>query len=167
MHAQFCTECGHGKGLHGPDHCVSCRLHGSKCNGFARRKARKARKTNRPPRVVIGFRMRMIADYVSAMPGCCKHDALRGAGLPTWGKGYLRPIDRALAAGLIIAENDRPGGRCRLFSDERARDLWHLRDELLHSMPGLARARQILAQIETLRAQQAADYAEKAGKDLR
>ncbi len=100
----------------------------------------------------------MLADLVSAMPGVSKAGALRGVGLPDRGIGYLRPLDRAIAAGLIIVEHATPT-LCRLFASERDRQVWHLRDELLHSSPTADRASVIDAEIEALRAEAAKDFA--------
>jgi hypothetical protein len=43
----------------------------------------------------IGYRMRELADFVSAVPGCSKSDALRAAGLPVHGMGSGREMNRA------------------------------------------------------------------------
>ena len=59
----------------------------------------------------IGYRMAALADYVSAVPGCNRAEALRGVGLNDRGMGAHRPLDRAILAGLVIAE--QPSGRMR------------------------------------------------------
>lgn len=100
----------------------------------------------------------MLADIVSAMPGISKAQALRAAGLPDRGLGYLRPVDRTVAARLVIVEHAAPT-RCRLFASERDRELWHLRQELLGE-PTADRAAEIVDQINRLRAQQAATWME-------
>lgn len=61
-----------------------------------------------PVKPRIGYRMRELADIVSAMAGCSKADALRAAGLPTHGMGSGRELNRAIMAGLIIVEHERP-----------------------------------------------------------
>jgi hypothetical protein len=106
----------------------------------------------------IGYRMAAIADYVSAVPGCSKAQALRGVGLPDRGLVYLRPIDRTLAAGLVICEHVGPT-RCRLFATEVDQRLWHLRRELLGT-PTAERSAEILAEVDKIRAAQARAYAE-------
>ena len=56
----------------------------------------------------IGPTMRAIADVVSACPGTSKAGALRAAGLPDRGIGYLRPVERACAAGLTVVMDRCP-----------------------------------------------------------
>jgi hypothetical protein len=104
--------------------------------------------------------MRELRDYVSAVPGCSKAQALRGVGLPDRGLGYLRPVARAIAAGLVIEEAGRP---CHLFANELDRQLWHLRRELFGS-PTAERSADILAEVDKIRAAQAAKYAEEASR---
>lgn len=71
----------------------------------------------------IGPKMQAVADFVADNPGCCKADAAWGAGLylhPYFGR--WGPIERAIAAGLITAENVY-WNRYRLFAcgfDRRA-----------------------------------------------
>ena len=103
--------------------------------------------------------MAAIRDYVSCQPGCSKAAALRGVGLPDRGIGYLRPVERTIGAGLVIAEPYRPGYPTRLYANETDRQLWHLRAELLGS-PSLERAEEIAAEVEAIRQAQAAGYAE-------
>ena len=103
--------------------------------------------------------MRELADYVSAQPGSNCAEALRGVGLPDRGRGYMRPLDRAIAAGLILAEPHRPGRVTRLFANERDRQLWMLRRELF-SAPSPQRALQLVAEVEQILAGQALAYAD-------
>jgi hypothetical protein len=99
----------------------------------------------------VGPRMKSIADYVSAVPGCSKAAALRGVGLPDRGMGAYRPMSRAIAAGLVIVEQARRGGPYLLFASERDRRMFHLRAELLHGSPTPERAAELAATIERLR----------------
>ena len=105
----------------------------------------------------IGPRMRELQAIVSAMPGCSQAAALRAAGLPDRGMGYQRPVSRAISAGLLIYVPGLPGRPSKLFASERDRQIYRLREELL-SCPGSARAQQIVAEIETLRGEQAATW---------
>ncbi len=105
--------------------------------------------------------MRELADYVSAVPGCSIRAALRGVGLPECGQGHVRPIRRALTAGLIIEDRDNPWARkpaYALFRNERDRAIFNLRKELLHGGSSPARAAQIRAEVEVLRAEQASTW---------
>jgi hypothetical protein len=82
----------------------------------------------------IGPKMRAIRDAVSAMPGCAKEEAVQAVDGYMPSSGRYRPLDRALRAGLIVA--DRPGReRVRLFASGAARRIWYLRRELRE--PGL------------------------------
>jgi hypothetical protein len=101
--------------------------------------------------------MAAIRDYVSCVPGYTKADALRGTDRPARGMGAHRPLNRAINAGLILAEHERVN-RCRLFASETDRQLWYLRRELLAS-PSPERAEQIMAEVGRLREAQAAGYA--------
>ena len=58
----------------------------------------------------------------------------------------MRPLDRAIAAGLILAEPYRPGRVTRLFANERDRYVWYSVQELLAS-PSPQRAAQIAREI--------------------
>jgi hypothetical protein len=107
----------------------------------------------------VGPTMRAIADYVSAVPGCSKAQALRGVGLPDRGRGAYRPVERTIAAGLVIEEAGHP---CHLFASELDQRLWHPRRELLRGEPSPQRSAEILAEAEQIRAAQAAKYAEEA-----
>ena len=107
----------------------------------------------RKPR--IGRRMRELADIVSAMPGCTKSDALRAAGLPTQGMGAGRELTRAIQAGLILVEHERPN-LCRLFVTERDRQRWHLVRELLRPGMTAEQVAEIRAKITALDAARAA-----------
>lgn len=71
----------------------------------------------------------------------------------------MRPLDRAIAAGLILAEPYRPGRVTRLFANERDRYVWYSVQELLAS-PSPQRAAQIAREIYAIRRGQMADYAE-------
>jgi hypothetical protein len=106
----------------------------------------------------IGPTMRAIADYVSAMPGCTKAAALRGADRPARGMGAYRPVNRAIAARLIIVEQSRRCGPCRLFANERDQKIWQLRQELMNLGSDAERASQIVDEIEALRRAKAASW---------
>jgi hypothetical protein len=80
--------------------------------------------------------MHELRDIVSAMPTCSKAAALRAADPLDRRRGYLRPINRTIAAGLIIALPDRRGKPFKLFTSEHDRQLFELREELLHGSPG-------------------------------
>lgn len=108
----------------------------------------------------IGPTMRAIADYVSAVPGCTKADALRGTDRPAHGMGAYRPVNRTIAAGLVVTEQTRRCGPYRLYASESARQMFHLRAELLHGSPTPERAIELAYTIERLRQAQAAEYAE-------
>jgi len=98
------------------------------------------------------------------MPGCSKRAALRAAGLPESGLGHARPLNRAITAGLIIADYENAWVRrpaCALFANERDRTLFSLRHELLHGQPSPDRAAEIMAEVDKLRQEQAADFAQK------
>lgn len=110
----------------------------------------------------IGPRMRQVADYVSAVPGCSKREATRAVGAYyNEYHGERGPVERAIDAGLIIAEYAH-AKRCRLFATERDRERWHLARELLR--PGIATGRvaQIRAEISLLDAERAATWSEPA-----
>jgi hypothetical protein len=111
-----------------------------------------------PSKPRIGPTMRALADVVSAMPGGSKSQALLAVGLGPHGIGCWRPIQRIVAAGLVIVEKPRPNLH-RLFATETDRQLWHLRDEVLHGDPSPERAQEIAATIERIRDAQAAAYA--------
>jgi hypothetical protein len=106
----------------------------------------------------IGPTMRAITTVVEAMPGITKSDALREVGRPVSGLGCWRPIERVLAAGLVISVPG-PHGHS-LFRNERARRLHGLRQELLHGTPSPREVEQIRAEIDVLCAEQAATWAE-------
>ena len=107
----------------------------------------------------IGPRMRELQAIVSACPGITKAEALRAADLPDRGMGAHRPVNRAVEAGLIMVEHERPN-LCHLFASERDRQLWQLRQEMMRGQPTPARAKQIAAEVEEMRQAQAAEYAE-------
>ena len=109
----------------------------------------------------IGYRMRELADIVSAWPGCSKADALRAAGLPTHGMGSGRELNRAISAGLIIVEHEH-AKRCRLFANERDRMRWHLVRELLRPGIRAERVAEIRAGISALDAERAATWSTTA-----
>jgi hypothetical protein len=109
----------------------------------------------------IGPKMRELQAITSACPGITKAAALRGADLPDRGMGAYRPVHRAIAAGLVIAEQTGRCGPYRLFASEADRRLWHLRDELLHGRPTPERAAELAAEIDEMRHAQAADYAKE------
>jgi len=108
--------------------------------------------------MAAGPRMRELQAIVSAMPGCSQAAALRAAGLPDRGMGYQRPVNRAINAGLLIYVPGLPGRPSKLFASERDRQIFELREELLHGSPDPDRAGQIVAEIETLRGEQAASW---------
>jgi hypothetical protein len=105
----------------------------------------------------IGPRMAEIQAIVSALPGISKRGALLAAGLPVSGVNRDTPVHRAVAAGLILVERERPN-RYRLFATERDRQRWHLRCELLRpgTLPG--RIAEIAAEITALDAERAATW---------
>lgn len=106
----------------------------------------------------IGPRMRELQAIVSACPGITKAEALRAADLPDRGMGAHRPVNRAVEAGLIMVEHERPN-LCHLFASERDRQLWHLRRGLM-SRPTPARAAEIAGEVARLRQAQAAAFAD-------
>lgn len=56
---------------------------------------------------MIGHKMKAVAEYVAANPGCTKLEAGRAVwtGHPNAGMSYLYgPVDRAIKAGLVKAE---------------------------------------------------------------
>jgi hypothetical protein len=111
----------------------------------------------------IGFRMRELADIVSAMPGCSRRAALRAAGLPERWASNARPLDRAIRAGLIIQDSGNRWAKSNayaLFANERDQAIFNLRNELLRGQPSQERAEQLVAQIEELRAEAAASWAD-------
>jgi hypothetical protein len=109
----------------------------------------------------IGFRMRELADVVSALPGCSRRGALRAAGLPECGMGHGKPLDRAINAGLIFQDTGNPwarGNAYALFTNQRDRLIFNLKNELLHGSPSPERAEHIRAEVERLRQEQAASW---------
>jgi hypothetical protein len=114
-----------------------------------------------PGKPRIGYRMRELADIVSAMPGCSKSDALRAAGLPTRGMGSGRELNRAVFAGLILVEHEH-AKRCRLFASERDRQRWHLVREALPTGTGADRVAEIRAEITALDAERTATWSTTA-----
>ena len=105
----------------------------------------------------VGYRMRELADIVSAMPGCSKSDALRAAGLPTRGMGSGRELNRAISAGLIILEHEH-ARRTHLFATERDRVRWHLVSELLRPGTPAGRVADLRGEISALDAERAASW---------
>jgi len=101
--------------------------------------------------------MRELQAIVSAMPGITKSDALRAAGLPTHGMGAGRELNRAIAAGLIFVEHERPN-LCHLFASERDRRRWHLVRALLAPGTPAVRVAGIRAEIAALDAERAATW---------
>ena len=61
-------------------------------------------------------RMRRVAAYVAAHPGCCKTQAAHGIGQMNhnYGQGW-GPVDRAIGAGLIVCDWAH-SRRARLFA---------------------------------------------------
>jgi hypothetical protein len=98
---------------------------------------------------------------VSALPGISKSGALRAAGLPLSGMGRWAPLDRAAAAGLVVVERER-SNRSRLFANERDRQRWHLRAELLRPGCPAERVAEIRAEISALDAERAASWTASA-----
>ena len=85
-------------------------------------------------------------DFVDAMPGCNKTTALLSTGRPARGMGCWYPLQRTIAAGLVIVDTANPwakGNEHLLFRNERARQLFNLRSELLSGNPGPERSAQI------------------------
>lgn len=109
----------------------------------------------------IGCRMRERGDIVSAMPGCSKSDALRAAGLPVYGLGSGRELNRAIAADLIVVEYER-SNLCRLFVSERDRRRFYLRRELLQPGCTAERVAEIREQLALLDAESAATWSEES-----
>lgn len=75
--------------------------------------------------------------------------------------GCWYPLQRAINAGLIIVDTTSrwaKGNEHLLFRNERARQLFNLRQELLHGNPGPEQAEQLVIQIEALRAEQTATW---------
>lgn len=105
----------------------------------------------------IGYRMRELADIVSATPALSKSEALRAAGLPTRGMGSGRELNRAILAGMIIVEYEH-ARRCRLFATDRDRKCWQLRRELLRPGTPAGRVAEIRAEIGALEAERAATW---------
>jgi hypothetical protein len=76
--------------------------------------------------------------------------------------GCWYPIQRALAAGVVIEDRSNPWvprNRHALFANERDQVIFNPRHELLHGQPSLERAEQIMAEVDRLRAEQAATWA--------
>jgi len=109
----------------------------------------------------IGYRMRELADIVSAMPGISKRGALVAAGLPLSDMGRWAPLDRTVAAGLVVVERERVN-RYRCFSDERARRAWHLRQEALRRDTSPERIAEIRAELDDIERQRAASWVDSA-----
>jgi len=107
----------------------------------------------------IGYRMRQLHDVASALPGISKRGALAAAGLPLSGPGRDAPVQRAIAAGLLVVERERVN-RYRLFANERDRAVWHLRAELLRPGTPAERVAEIRAAILALDAERAATWSE-------
>lgn len=100
----------------------------------------------------IGPKMREIADYVAGSPGCTISEALRAVGISPRDRSSARaPVYRAEAAGLIIFDRVRVN-LVRVFENERAREIWYLRKELLEPGQPVARIEELQAQIDELRA---------------
>jgi hypothetical protein len=108
----------------------------------------------------VGPKMREIRDFISAMPGCSRADALRAAGLPTSGMGTGKPLNRLIAAELVIVEHERCN-LLRLFATERDQLRWHLRRELLQPGTSAGRVAEIRAEISALDAERAATWTEE------
>lgn len=105
----------------------------------------------------VGLRMRELQAIVSTMPGCSKNDALRAAGLPLRGPGVGRPLNRAIAAGMIVVEHER-ANLCRLFASERDRRRWHLVREALAPGVTAENVAAIRAEVAALDAERAATW---------
>jgi phosphoserine phosphatase len=106
----------------------------------------------------VGYRMRELADMVSASPGITKSDALRAADLPTRGMGSGRELNRAIAAGLILVEHAH-ARRTHLFATERDRRRWQLAREAMTPGTSAERVAEIRAEINRLDAERAATWA--------
>jgi hypothetical protein len=105
----------------------------------------------------IGPRMHELADVVSALPGISKRGALLAAGLPVSGVNRDAPVHRAIAAGLMLVERERVN-LYRCFANERDRQRWHLRRELLAPGTPADRVTAIRAEIARLDAERAATW---------
>lgn len=113
----------------------------------------------------IGPRTRELHEIVSAMPWCTRSPRCEPPTCRIGGGGYLRPIEQAIAAGLIIAVSDKRGKPFKLFATEHDHQLFELREELLHVSPSSVRAGRLVAEIETLRAEQAAAWVDYLVQD--
>jgi hypothetical protein len=113
--------------------------------------------TSTKPRV--GRRMAEIAAITSARPGISKRGVLVAAGLPVSGPGRDAPVHRAVAAGLIIVERERVN-LYRLFANERDRQRFHLRAELLTPGTSADRIAELRAEMDRLEAERAATWIE-------
>jgi hypothetical protein len=111
--------------------------------------------TSTKPRV--GRRMAEIAAIVSARPGISKRGVLVAAGLPVSGPGRDAPVHRAVAAGLVVVERERIN-RYRLFANERDRQRFHLRAELLAPGTTAERVAELAAEIARLDDERAATW---------
>jgi hypothetical protein len=108
----------------------------------------------------IGPKMREIADYVAGSPGCTISDALWAVGISPRDRSSARaPVYRAERAGLIIFDRVRVN-LVRIFENERAREIWYLRKELLKPGQPIARIEELQARIDELRAEAARTWIE-------
>ena len=105
----------------------------------------------------IGYRMRELADIVSAMPGCSKSDALRAAGLPTRGMGSGRELNRAIAAGLVLVEHEH-AKQMQAVRQRAGQHRWNLVRELLRPETRAESVAEIRAEISALDAERAATW---------
>lgn len=105
-----------------------------------------------------GPRMRELQAIVSCMPGISKSEALRRAGLPTRGPGSGRALNRAIAAGMIIAVRVHPT-LSQLFDSERSRSRFNLCRELLQAGTTADRVVDLKRQIQAIDAERSATWA--------
>jgi hypothetical protein len=105
----------------------------------------------------VGYRMRELHDVVSCMHGISKRAALAAAGLPLSGPGRDAPLNRAVAAGLVVIERERVN-RYRCFANARDQRASHLRQEALSPGTPATRVAEIAAEIRALDAERAATW---------
>jgi hypothetical protein len=112
-----------------------------------------------PATVRIGRKMRQLADIVSAVPGCGIETAVAGADGYLSASGIYKPLERAIAAGLVVADwADRE--HVRLFTTGIARRIWYLSAELQQPDTSTERIRGIHHELAELHAALAATWAD-------
>jgi hypothetical protein len=112
----------------------------------------------------IGPAMRMITDYVSAVPGCSKREVMREASMASTYMGLWRALERAINAGLVIVDSECPWVHPTahaVFANERDKTIFYLRNELLRGKPTPQHADEIRTEVERLRAEQATTWVDQ------